>query len=252
MKTYVFTGKVIPERANVQLDSLTLRGGYGKNNAEIVAPEITLSISHSLISVLVKDSAGFDIFLLKNIIENMVRGAVDYVGYINGCGYDLEINQATDETGAQTIFGVKAFSDDPEDGRNLPAQNGLELVYKNIYLRRSLEDLRKAIRYPFDTPFHCFHAVENIRQYFVDTFFTRDDEPRISWEKMNNELRIDSKWLTDLTAAAIANRHGETHDISAEMREIFFRNAWRIIDRFFIYLDQGGKTLDEKKYPFLI
>lgn len=250
MKTFTFTGKVLPERASVNLTEFTLPEVEFKEQKDGRSiGKITISISHSQVSVHVEGvEDSIDIFSLKQTIENLVRGTVDLIGYKNGCSYDLEITQATDEKGHQEVFGVQFFDETPEDGRKLPYIDLLYMTLKDTYFRNAIEDLRKAGRYPFDTPFHAYRAVEDVRQFFVNTFRITDKGK--SWIRMKGDLRIGDEWITPLKNAADPGRHGEAKSITTEQRRDYLKRAFRVIDRFCEFLKQDSKPLGDE-YPVL-
>jgi hypothetical protein len=252
MKSYVFSGRVMPERTNVYLAPITLNNGVvGREMTK--APQITVSISYSIISVTVGEvDAIVDLQTLKNSIANIVSALVDVIGYQNGCGYEIEIDQAIDELGIQTIFGVRCIHDSPEDARKLQFEVLRDIPLQNVFLRKALEDIRKAMRCPNDTAFHCFRVCEDIRQYFVEKFSIKKEDKNDSWKKMRNQLNIGDEWLRPLVAASKSLRHGEViARIDTVQREEYFRISIRVIDRFYSYLLQNSEPLDKGVFPEL-
>jgi hypothetical protein len=102
--SYIFFGKVIPERANVNISSLNAEMS---DLNEKKLGEMKTSIIASQITVQVNLKQKFDeILTLKNAVEEAIRVQVDLLGYTNSCGYDIEISQVTDLAGNTQVFGV--------------------------------------------------------------------------------------------------------------------------------------------------
>lgn len=154
MTVYVFGGKVMPERAAVSVPTFELRVDAKDMG---IACEASISIGVSQVSAVVKTSGEeVDLLTLKNVVESLVRAEVDALGYLWGCGYDVEITSVVESSGNQVVFGVGIPElQQTKNERPLAFEDVWQVMSQSEYLRRALGDLREAIRSPLDTGFHC-------------------------------------------------------------------------------------------------
>lgn len=249
MSTYIFSGKVMPERAAVDVSAPIQLQVQAKDAA--ISVEAIISIGVSQVSVLVKTKdENVDLPTLKNYVEYLVRAEVDALSYLWGRGYDIEITSAVDSNGKQVVFGVGIPElEKTQSERPLSLKALWEVVYRSEHLRRALGDLREAIRSPLDTGFFCYRAVECIRQSFRKE--EDGDDDRLSWERLRNALRIDRSWIEELKKFANPQRHGDTPYMSGGDRVSAMQCAWKVIDRFCVYAHRGFKPLSENEFDIL-
>lgn len=245
MTEYTFFGRVFPERACVGIDKIVdLPLGTSRDGKATI--DVKLSIAYSQIGLKVTNIKGVaDLSSLKNSVANIARMAVDIIGYQNGCGYDIEITGAVDNDGNMSIFGVQEPAPQAMDGRMLPYGKILLLSAQNLALRRSLADLRLAIRTPEDTVFYSWRSIEAIMQHFK----TSNNEA-LAWERMKDALNIEKTWVDQTRQLAHGPRHGVVADISGEQRVDSLKCSWRVIDRFVAYLEKG-EPVSKEEYPVL-
>lgn len=248
MITYIFSGKVMPERANVSVDATRVNikaidAGF--------SGEAIVSISFSQVSVkLSTTDIDVGLFTLKNYVEYLVRALVDAYGYISGRGYDVEITSVVDPNGEQVVFGVGIKElEKAEDERPLSFSEVLSVMSKSPHLHRALGDLREAIRSPFDTGFFCYRAVECLRQSFRKE--EDGDNRKPSWERLRSALRIDQSWIDAIKRFADPQRHGSPAYMSGGDRVSVMQHVWRMIDRFSIYVKRDFTPLPEGEFDIL-
>lgn len=244
---YIFTGKVLPERAGVNLPNVIFGGVHNEIGLSFSAE---LSINYSQIAAEIEIHKGdIDIFTLMNIVQASIGSIVDAFGYIHGIGYDIEIISAVDEKANQTVFGVGVPG---LEARKMERPLDLDAILRNFknsqFLATALSDLRESIR-SAHTGYFCYRAVECIRQHFYKPEDKRETDP--SWKRLREALKIDREWIDEIGKYALPQRHGEEKFISGEEREKIMQHAWKVVDRFCIYLDKGSRSLDEKEYPIL-
>lgn len=245
MKTYIFHGRIIPERAHVNLTGL--------NEMEFIQPESGLqfkfkvSIVLSEISVWVNSEEEIsDLISLKNFVTDTVSFFVDCIGYDNGCGYAVEIDSCIYSEGNDfTVFGVN-IDDLKEDGKWESTLNVIEAYARATdlqkqQLQRSLSEFRRGIKVSHDTGFHVYRAIESIKLAFND-----------SWNDMNTALNCDRTYTDSLREThANSQRHGSyTFMTSADRTDMLIR-AKTIISRFVSYIKNGSQNLDSSNYPEL-
>jgi hypothetical protein len=190
-----------------------------------------------------------DLETLKNTIEDLVRAEVDACGYILGRGYDVEITSCLGPEGRHTVFAVGIDEiEQMQIERPLQFSDLRPIVMESRHLRRALADLRQSIRSPFDTGFFCYRAVECLRQYFVEQGYSGD---KASWDRLRDVLRVDKAWIMEIKKHSDAPRHGKIADVSGNDRVSMMKLAWKVVDRFSVYVHTGYKPLPEKDYPML-
>ncbi len=247
MATLIFSGRVIPERADVsisvpELPLITPGGEFsGKMLLSIICSQILVKLDIS--------DTNINVPTIKNSIEPIVRGLVDAYGYLTGRGYDIEITSVINQTGQYHVFGVEEEALAKIKGeRPLTYQELFYIMAKCHQLQRALGDLREAIRVPIDTGFFCYRACECVRLYFEED---TDNSERKSWERLRNNLLIDRGWFTKIEKFAKPQRHGALLDMSGNDRALIMQRAWKVISRFCIYLKDNSKPLSEKEFEVL-
>jgi hypothetical protein len=244
--TYIFFGKVLPERADVhippQIAEVTDLNGkkIGEMNTSIIASQITVQVT-------LTQNFENEILSLKNDIEEAIRVQVDLLGYTNSCGYDIEITQVTDLLGNFRVFGVNI--DDPNKFPLKRPKKFFEIwplfsTKQGDYLRLCLSDLREAIRNPKDTGFFCYRSIECVKQYFVDAYKlnNQDDKDRKkSWDIFRGELDIEREKIDFIKEYADPVRHGGKKSYSAAEGKKMLEITWEIIDKYIVYACNGYK-----------
>lgn len=269
MFTYIFTGTVLPERANVHIliprdrplsCIIDLPGG------EVMQFDASITIGASQVSVVIKSELEIaDLATLKNHVESFVGSVVDAFGYLEGRGYDVEIKSLVGQQDGEpwasmpiwTVFGVEiAGLQEAKSERPLTFDEIMPLMFNTpvqggsnsnvpVQLRRALADLREAILSPHDTGLYCFRAMESIRQCFV-LAEDSDDDHKISWIRMGDALRIDESWSRDLARVSTQQRHGIGEFMSGAERLAAMQRAWKVIDRFLVYTNGGLIPLSDE------
>ena len=250
MSTYIFNGRILPERvaANLQPPQ-KLRVLVPGTTTEF---DVTLSIVASQVAVIVDSASTIDIGTMKNQVERVVRLVVDALGYLEGCGYDAEITSVVLPVGEHIVFGVESPSLLRSKSERPVGMSDLWRVLasdpRSSPLQRALADLRESIRTPHDTSFFCFRAVESLRQSFVDP---ADKDSNSSWQRLRDALHIDRSWLDPLTQFSKPIRHGAFHFVSSQEREVAMHLAWKVVDRFVEYARLGFTPLPASDFEVL-
>jgi hypothetical protein len=165
MKQMAVYGRVLPERANVNLNPGPIPLIC---EATETCPAFKLFVSIQLSQITVVGNwpnEHMNLRTFRNQVDSTLRLILDSLGFTNRCGYDLELTSAVEvETGVQTVFGV----DEPfEISPDLPQFASIFLAPgKVLPLRLALGDLREAIRDPQQTAFFAYRAIESVRQHF--------------------------------------------------------------------------------------
>ncbi len=256
MTVYVFSGRVVPERAEVELKSepfVPFPIDLEVDSESLIGKiRVKVSLNVSQLAVIVETRQEVpEIETLKNLIEQVVRAAVDTYGYLTGRGYDVEITSVVRPDGQLSlVFGVGILELEktgPERDRSF--NDLFELEMESPQLRQALADLREAIRSPLDTGFFCFRAIECLRQAFVDA--TDGDNRDPSWERLREALRVDRAWFKSVETFAVPARHGRFHSVSSQQRIEMMKRTRNVVARFVEYARIGFQPLPDAQYPLL-
>lgn len=252
MDTYTFFGTIRPEDT-VPFD-LSLKFPLIEITSQDsgISCKATGSITGKHVVVEIKNvNENVELGELKNLIlESMVRPAVDALNYVCGHGYDVELTSAIGLGDQNIIFGVgipELFGAQSE--RPLPIEEICKLIYQSQPLCFALGNLREAIRMANDTGFFCYRAIESVRQSFKE----REDgnDPKQSWKRLRESLNIDESWIRVLTCFSDEQRHGNTIYMSGAERLSALQHAWKVVDRFCVYLHQGSIPLSKEEFDLL-
>ncbi|MCV0411255.1 hypothetical protein [Nitrosopumilus sp.] len=250
---YVFHGRVLPERADVEITGGPIIGIQTSTGYDL---RISFEIRKSLISIHVTSFGEITDFAeVRNFLLDFVRLHTDSYGYIKGYAYDAEITSVSGENNQPYIIfgvGIKELTDE-ESKRAFQKIDKIILLaiqdkYRFIY--GTLANLRLSIKYPSDTGTFCYRAVESIRQYFGVKGDSRDARKK-AWEKLNAELNVDKSWTARIADFALDPRHGKQKSITHDERVEIMQKTWVIVDRFLIYAQNNEQTLDTASFPLL-
>ncbi|MYM23640.1 hypothetical protein GTP46_13375 [Duganella sp. FT135W] len=232
------SGKVLPERANVNLPkSVVLKILPGRAIPE--GSVVVVAVICSQISIVVHSREEIaDLQALAHECEGMCRMIVDCLGFLLTCGYDIEVTQVSSAGGLHVVYGVK-----PADFRPIPySDENIQSVFERLLTvprdyqlqyRRALADYREAIRSHEDTAFFCYRVVEDLRQVFV---VDEQGKEAQTWNRLWEALPVaeDTRaYVKDIIRPlATGNRHGGGSSISHELRLEMLEKTSKIIAAF--------------------
>jgi hypothetical protein len=227
---YYFTGKVLPERTNVEIYNMaTIECDFKKLHLKI-----NISIRLSQISITVEaDQKIEDIYTLKNVLQSEIDAVLDIYGYLTGRGYGCEITSVVNkEENLHIIFGVGIPDLEVDETERLPYQEIFGLIYGNSSLVRclriSLFNFKLAIRYPADTGFYCYRAIESVRNAF--------GKDKSGWESMHSKLGTSETNIRLFKEKhSDEQRHGGITEMTGEERVQMLKVARLVIDKFINY-----------------
>ncbi|PIF27429.1 hypothetical protein CLU88_2321 [Acidovorax sp. 56] len=85
MEPYLFSGVVLPERAQLSLQFVVGFSHLGSNINGIAKVSIVLN----QVAVWVESEHDWDLFDLRNVVRNIIQTQLAMVGYLKGYAYDL-------------------------------------------------------------------------------------------------------------------------------------------------------------------
>jgi len=228
-----FTGVVHPERANVNIAGLKL------DLIGDVRGEAFIAIECSQLRISIRTDNPIDITTLRNSIQSLAGHVVNCLGFVLGCGYEVELIQLLKDEDGQVVFGVgyPALQERP------PAVTFDRLLVLiegqfGVFLQRALGDFKDAIRRPHDSAFHCYRAIESVMQYFKARDGVVD---KGAWETMRAALSVEKENLIKIKDLADPARHGGVAPIPSAERDFTVLTTQAIIERFAEHLTIARK-----------
>ncbi len=227
-RTY-FSGVVLPERAPLSVSTVHSQviGASGD-----VYATLTLNVWLNQITVTV-DSSEPSVLTLRNLARSEAECVTSVAGFLTGCGYDVEITKAFDESLASTqVFGIDIpvlaeRSRSRDIGLLVNAIFPLCFGGHAIFLRRCLADLSFSIKRLDDTAFYCFRAIESLRQSF-GTHLSEAEQ----WNAMAKAVNSSKEAMTPLRTHAFPARHGLPNPLSDDERQKLFLYTWTVVEKY--------------------
>ena len=251
MYTYVFTGKIHPERVNFsigeKLPFILKHLNFGLDS------KTSLKFENSVITIKLQSSTDHskdencNLETLKNIVEENVRTVVDAFCFVKSYSYDLEITKVIcGELNIDYTFGVQGEWNIQKDEQttNIEFTKILKLFDRpeRIFMKDVLADFRRSIKYPGMTASFCFRAIETIRKYyFEDQAATNDNQRRKDgWQKLRSEFNLQESDFGEIQKFALPNRHGDYPAITYQERERIMNFTRGIIEKLMDKLNTGN------------
>ena len=236
--TYIFTGRVIPERALLDISEVPLKVIASEDVPE---GDLFIEVIKSQISVRFLTSGEVrNIFTLRNIVEDAARMLLDVGGYFAGYGYDAEIVLVVrSNTAEKYVFGI-----------DVPALAGIcekaGITVNDIftalsktdgyYLRHALADVREAIKSPRDTGFFCYRAIESLKNCCATRNVVPPDKDD-AWELFRNSYSVSRQQIMDIKDFADPVRHGnymQVRSMTDKDRADVLKGTWEIINKYIL------------------
>lgn len=225
---------MLPERAQLSL-AFSLGFSHLTSGAD---GEAHVSIILNQIAVAVESPHEWDIFDLRNVVLNLVRGQLDAIGYLVGHAYDLEITRVINrELSVDYVFGIDMPCIASRGRTNdltasLTELRGKLVGLQGIFLHRCFADLVSAMKNADDTGFYCYRALESLRHHCAAAHDLSDKSKTVQWEKFREVASTDRDSIDQIKAAADPARHGEAADISSVRRGELLTATWIIVDSY--------------------
>ena len=246
MPSFTFFGKVLPERATLDI-SRPIEAKIQTPDGNVYVIKIHIHVNQVITTIKTSNDTDIDFPSLRNHVEEVIRTLIDFAGYLYGIGYDYEmISVLNNETDRVTVFGVDLPVTDGDPKKRAARFNELfSDLKKSPFLPPALSDLREAIKTPSDTGVFAFRAAQTIMQAFKKP---KESEAK-AWNRMIQELNLDKGLRRFMGRGSGDRRHGKPVHISWEDRKAMMRRAWLVVDRYFEYLKRKKKALPKSKFP---
>ncbi len=192
---YIVTGRVHPERANVNIDLPPMHPiGGGQILVRCEASQLTVVLTDQPIEGYISA------FMLA---EHIAQAAVSALGFSLATGYVVELVQVIEESGVVHIFGVRA-PDLVFEPHEAVFAASVQLVGSDLAFRMAVADYGNALRDSYRCASLCFRAIEAIKSGFGPG---SDNE---QWSRMHAALGTLREPIdTTVKKFADAIRHGD-------------------------------------------
>lgn len=240
MSVHILTGRVLPERATIDIGQLRFQI---VETSDVSQGDLSVEIVHSQIfAKFTTAGAVANIFTLRNIVEDAVRALLDIVGYVHGYGYDADIVQyiPPEEAGTSSyVFGINipAIADScTQAGVSVDAVLAAVAKQNGYYVRQALADVREAIKNPNNTAFFCYRAIEALKNGYGHNRGESVNSDA-AWERFRNHYALSKDTIMQIKSFADPIRHGnyaETPPMSDSDRATIFKDTWNIINQYVV------------------
>jgi hypothetical protein len=197
---------------------------------------LTAKISNNQIGVIASTEEELDASIIISMATSFVNGMMHFFGFVFGEAYEAEINYIICEE--ENINHPLQTRPSAISERNANRDNHafFHTAYEKARrstdsrVRRCIRDLVMALKYPSDSPFYCFRAIESLRLECGDLYKIKAKKDQ--WEKLREITGHCEEQLKVITKASNENRHGEAKAYTEEqIQEIIFM-TWDVVEKF--------------------
>ncbi|WP_166656127.1 hypothetical protein [Paraburkholderia sp. BL10I2N1] len=216
MYRYFLDGMVHPERAQIPDRRISAKFRHAASGVDAKAD---VRILLNQVAVWVETEVEWNALDLRNVVKYLVQLEMDLVGYVLGHTYDVEIRRAIcPEVGVDVVFGIdvpciselhRAVGLDGRIATMRPKLQG----ESGVLIHRCLRDLIPAMKEPDDVAFHCYRAIESLRQHCIATRSRHVVAPRFPGER-----RHDSRWRRTAATVICPYVRASSHRLTAALR----------------------------------
>lgn len=247
----IFLGCIHPKRVAITIakthQDLYLASGknIGKFSVEVNASDLT-----AVLELEEPNDQNYETW--GNSLLPRISAIIDTFGFLTGGGYEVELTKVIDINKGE-VFSFPTYLN------ILPrcnSQNELEDKFflilellknkEGAYFQSCLSELRKSLRFPFESAVHAFKAIEAIRQIYgarnnLDPKKQRDK----AWEILRSNLGIEKSEISEkIQIYSDPIRHGEIREFTQDERTEILQAAWNIVH---LYVDKMRETISNKQ-----
>ena len=232
MEPYLFSGVVLPERAQLSLKFALKFSQLGSEKIAVAKVSILLN----QIAVWIESEHDWNIFDLRNVVKNIVQNHLAMAGYLKGYAYDFEITRVLSQSREiDYVFGI----DVPclaENGQSVELEEALpKLAVKTLgpnglLLNRCFSDLVSAMKHADDTGFYCYRAIESLWNHCAVAHGLSAANKTEKWKKFREISGSEEHTLRTIKSAADPLRHGNATAVSSEDRASLLTSTWTVVD----------------------
>lgn len=231
MEPYLFQGTVLPERAPLSLE-FSVRFSHLSSGVHEWAK---VSIRLNQVAVWVETEQEWDIFTLRNVVSNLVNHHLSMLGFLMGYAYDFSVTRVISRSrGVDWVFGIDApFLFEDLGKRDIQAEllklRDQTIGPNGIFLNRCFGDLVAALKYPDDTAFYCYRAIESLRHHCSAIHGLTAAGKAVQWGKFREVAGCDQDSIMKIKVASDGLRHGDPSLTQEYDRAAILRVTWGIV-----------------------
>ncbi|WP_201296962.1 hypothetical protein [Billgrantia tianxiuensis] len=210
MEEYLFSGVVLPERAQLSMEFSLGFSHIGSG----VSGVANVSIVLNQVVVWIDSCHDWNVFDLRNVVKTIVQNRLAMISYFKGYAYEFEIIRVLNKgRGIDYVFGIEIPCLE-ERGREIDLQESLFNLHdktvgpNGVFLHRCLGDLVSAMKHADDTGFYCYRAIESLRHHCAATHGLSTAKKPRQWEKFREIAGCSEETLREIKRAADPLRHG--------------------------------------------
>lgn len=237
MYRYFLDGMVHPERAQIPDRRISAKFRHAASGVDAKAD---IRILLNQVAVWVETEVEWNALDLRNVVKYLVQLEMDLVGYVLGHTYDVEIRRVIcPEVGLDVVFGIDVpciteLHRGVELDSRIAAMRPKLQGESGVFLHRCLRDLITAMKEPDDVEFHCYRAVESLRQHCIATRSLDPKDKATQWKTLREIAGCDESATRLLEKAAQAPRHGEPVVVPEADTVKLLTTAWTIADGYIL------------------
>lgn len=242
MFTYMFWGKVLPERAQLDMnfkvnfiaDKLDLKG------------DAFISIILNQVLVTLKIDKEVNILTLKRIVSSLLDKEMAKLAFIRGFDYTVVIDRCLKEDLTEDwVYGIDYPLESgvhtlKEINERMNWLRMLSVGMDGLLIDRCLNDFKSALTHIEDAPFYCYRAIESLRNHCSEQNDINDEPRSIQWEFFRNTALISTEDINFFTKWSRDIRHGRAVYMSDDEEVTVINKAHQIISS---YLENISKKV---------
>jgi hypothetical protein len=239
METYLFIGRVLPERAALSVEKFGARLDYIQNGVPRRCV-VRVRILVNQIAVWFRSYDAWHLPGLRNVVAEMLQAELSRIGYFTGHAYDFEITRVINvERNDDLVFGI----DTPAIAGRLGIVDlqahfvPLRKLSTGLHARlldRCFNDLASALRHPADRAFYCYRAIESLSHHCGTlkevVFGERDDARR--WELFRDTAGCSRDDVMAIKREADDPRHGRASSVKYGGDDDLLSSTWSVVDKY--------------------
>ncbi|HGC5653731.1 hypothetical protein [Legionella pneumophila] len=241
MEKYILLGVVHPERALIESHQINITFSHpatkksGKLEVKILMNDIFSQVETNNL---------WDIYDLKNVVVWAIQSELSKIGFITGNDYRPEINRIINhKEQIDFVYGVNIScisqrSQQINFDDKLHELRAISIGENGIYIQSCLNDLMYAIRYPENTAFFCYRAIELLRNHYKKSIKEEMNDSEL-WTKFREFCGLSSRDEIDfIKKDADPIRHGSELVFQHKKRDEILLKTWNLVDTYFSKLKE--------------
>lgn len=171
---------------------------------------------------------------LSGIVKESIQSKLNIGNVVNGtyCVAEIEYFEIDDEwKSVDLVIPVIYYFEDNKEEKFSKIEECIRHSHvAQIYFHKILSDFNLAMKYPQDTGFFCYRAIELMAKYFCHSM-TSSMKPKHTTLLLKH-INVDRRDFDLIKNNADPVRHGGTIPIPSTLRADIFSASWRFLDGF--------------------